>query len=89
MTKISELTPVFVEFIPEVKEEGFLYVSKEFELAIHLCPCGCKDQAVTSIDEGGWDYKEDGDLVTLSPSILNRGRCRSHYYLRENKIVWC
>jgi hypothetical protein len=31
----------------------------------------------------------DGDLVSLSPSIGNwQFPCRSHYWIRENAIVW-
>lgn len=88
--KISSLQPVFVQYMPEIKEDGFLYISKEFELAIHLCACGCKDEVVTPLGSSGWTYEENGELVTLSPSIGNwRFQCRSHYFVRSNQIIWC
>ena len=39
--KHEQLSPQFVEFIPEILEEGILYISEKFELAIHRCACGC------------------------------------------------
>jgi hypothetical protein len=84
--------------MPEDKdmEYGIIYVSLEFELAIHLCACGwCRQQTVTPLNisgrDTGWGYSISSDnLVTLSPSIGNFNMpCRSHYYLREGKIIWC
>lgn len=96
--KRTELTLKYVETMPEKKEDGILYVSKRFGLAIHLCACGCGGQVVTPLNGSwngwdkshGWDYTEHGDgTVTLSPSIGNfEFRCKSHYFIRRNKVVW-
>ena len=95
----EELNVRYVDYMPETKEEGILYVSKKFGLAIHLCPCGCGEQVVTPIkgdwpgsktrpDCWGFTEHEDG-TVTLSPSIGNfQFGCKSHYFIRRNKIVW-
>lgn len=89
----EELTVQQVETVPEVLEQGVLYVSKKYETAIHLCACGsCGWKTVTPIDPiKGWKYDEDAEgRVTLSPSIGNQQfPCQSHYYIRDNKIVWC
>lgn len=85
---ITELTPVFVTTIPETKEPGKLYVSKEHGISIHLCPCGCGGQSVLSFKpmwENGWDYSEADGKVTFRPSVLNRF-CGTHYYITNNKI---
>jgi len=86
----DHLTPQFVEFIPEVMEQGVLYVSEKYHVANHLCACGCGEQTVTHFNcLQGWGYSREGDLVTLDPSIGNHQMpCRSHYYIQRNAIVW-
>lgn len=38
----------------------------------------------------GWDYKEQDGKVTLSPSVYSTGfPCRSHYFIRGNRVEWC
>jgi hypothetical protein len=90
----TELKPVFVKTMPKELEQGVLYVSELYGTAIHLCACGsCKQHTVTPfhIGERGWQYTRDAeDRVTLHPSIGNfQMPCKSHYWVRENKIVWC
>jgi hypothetical protein len=90
----TELKPVFVKFMPPELEQGVLYVSEEFELAIHLCACGwCKQKTVTPFHDpnSDWKYTRDAqDRITLHPSIGNfQMPCKSHYWVRENKIVPC
>lgn len=70
------------------REPGILYISLKYELAIHLCPCGCGGNAVTPTGEGGWKLEFDGETATLSPSLLNRFPCKSHYFIRKNEVVW-
>lgn len=91
------LTTEYVHYMPKEKKEGILYVSKEFELCIHICPCGCKTEAVTPFriwvnpETGyrhGWDMTDNNGIITLSPSLLNSG-CNAHYHLVENEIRWC
>lgn len=90
---VTELKTKHVESISEQLQEGILYVSLKFELAIHLCACGCKGQAVTPIkgqDLTGWIYREDPEGPTLSPSIGHqKWPCRSHYFVTNGKIVFC
>lgn len=31
----------------------------------------------------------DGEVISLYPSIGNRGfQCQSHYFIRRNRVVW-
>ena len=92
---LKEITPYFVENIPKNKVEGILYISLKHKVAVHLCACGCKENVVTPLDkEHGWilSHKEnmlDGKKITLRPSIGNFNiRCKSHYYITNNKIEW-
>jgi len=93
MERLTELEPVFVKEIPKDKEHGKLYVSEYYGTAIHLCCCGCGALTVTPIAQDGiycWTYARSGDNVTLSPSVYNSHEpCKSHYFIRDNKVVWC
>lgn len=75
--------------MPDELEPGNLYISVRFRTAAHLCACGCGDRVVTPIKPAKWRLTYDGEKVSLSPSI---GRwqqpCRSHYWLREGRVVW-
>lgn len=87
MKTIKQVTviPKFVEFIPNPMEQGILYISKEYGVANHLCLCGCGTQTVTPIGGNGWQLIENGDKVSLTPSIANyQYPCKSHYILTNN-----
>ena len=90
MSKLDTFTPQRVEYIPEELLEGVLYISERFETAVHRCCCGCREEVVTPLGAGGWTLTRDGEVVTLQPSIGNQQfACRSHYWLRANRVVWC
>lgn len=85
---ISTLTPVFVEFIPEVLEEDKIYISREYATAQHKCCCGCGQRVVTPLSETGWRLSEIGGKVSLYPSIGNWSfPCRSHYWIKNNAVL--
>jgi hypothetical protein len=89
MKKIAKLAPRFVEFIPDVIEEGVLYVSMEHETVIHKCCCGCGSEVVTPLSPTDWQLTYDGVSITLYPSIGNWGfPCKSHYWIRGNSVRW-
>lgn len=90
--KIYEVIPVYCEMMPDQMEDGKLYISKRFELAIHLCACGCGGKTVTPFYEGGWTLQETGDKITLRPSIGNwsgENPYHAHYFITDNKVEWC
>jgi len=93
MKKINELSLKYCKHIPEKIEEGILYISKEFGVAIHLCACGCQGKTVTPIEKNdkGWTILEKDGLITLRPSIGNfsgEKPYHAHYYITNNKIDW-
>ncbi len=67
-------------------EDGVLYISMEHCSAIHKCVCGCGNEIVTPLSATDWQIKYDG-TVTLTPSVGNWNiPCRSHYFIRENRV---
>lgn len=79
-----------VETMPEQLEQGVIYVSEKYGIAIHLCACGCGMRTVTPF--GGpsdWTLSLKGGAVSLNPSIGNwQFACRSHYYVTGGKVEW-
>lgn len=79
----------FVEFVPELIEEGILYVSIEYCTTIHKCVCGCGNEVVTPLSPTDWKLTFDGKTVSLHPSIGNWNfDCQSHYWIRNNRIEY-
>lgn len=77
----------FVESVPEIMEEGVLYISMTYCTAMHLCVCGCGNEVVTRISPTDWQLKFDGKSISLTPSIGNWSfDCRSHYWIIKNQI---
>ena len=74
---------VEVEFIPPQNEMEFgkLYYSKEYKTTSHLCPCGCGMQTPIPVKEGEWNLTINNGKVTISPSILHRLGCKTHYII--------
>ena len=79
----------FVQFIPEELQEGTIYVSIRFATVAHLCACGCKTKVVTPLKPTDWKLTFDGKTISLHPSVGNWAfPCRSHYWIRNNKVQW-
>jgi len=86
--KTNYLIHKFVEYIPEKKEEGILYISIKYCIAVHKCACGCGQEVVTPISPTDWQLYFDGETVSLSPSIGNWNfDCHSHYWIKKNCII--
>ncbi|KQZ63428.1 hypothetical protein ASD54_03505 [Rhizobium sp. Root149] len=89
MTRIGQIRPEFVEFIPEKLEPGVLYVSRRYSTASHLCCCGCGMEVVTPLNPAKWGLTESNGTVSLNPSIGNWNfPCRSHYWISGNRVQW-
>lgn len=87
--RAETLKPQYVEFMPKTLLKGTLYISKEFEIASHLCCCGCRTKIVTPLHDTEYRLTERAGLVSLHPSIGNWNHpCQSHYWIRNNRVVW-
>jgi hypothetical protein len=67
----------FVEFIPGNLTPGTIYISTRF------------GTVVTPLRPTDWKLIFDGKTVSLDPSIGNWSfPCRSHYWIRNNRVQW-
>ncbi len=79
----------FVEFMPDIIEDGFLYISLDYGTVIHNCACGCGSEVNTPLSPTGWKMTYNGEAVTLKPSVGNWSfDCKSHYWIIEGRIEW-
>jgi hypothetical protein len=86
--KTNHLKPVHVANLPDSLEEGVLYICLDFDLAAHLCCCGCGEEVITQLNPARWSLIESSGGVTLSPSIGNwKFSCKSHYWIEGNKVI--
>lgn len=86
MTKIEQIN---VRYVPKELRSGVLYVSEEFSIAVHLCPCGCGSKIKTPLGQTEWKLKMTSDGPSLYPSVGNwQLSCQSHYWIRRGKIMW-
>lgn len=75
--------------MPQVIEEGIIYISIEYCTASHKCPCGCGNRIVTPLTPINWRLIFDGETVSLEPSVGNWSYpCESHYWIINNEVRW-
>jgi hypothetical protein len=78
-----------VHYMPKDLKPGILYVSEEFDIAMHLCACGCGSKVKTPLDVTEWSVKETKTGPTLRPSVGNwQQACQSHYWIDRGKVLW-
>jgi hypothetical protein len=57
------------------------------------CPCGCGqrlEMLVLKEVKPRWDVSVDScGRVSLHPSVWLREGCKSHFWVRSGKVVWC
>jgi hypothetical protein len=85
--RMTRLTHEFVEYVPEELDDGVVYVSVRWRVAVHSCCCGCGERVVTPLDPAQWTLLFDGQNISLKPSIAG-GRCNSHYVITTGKVRW-
>jgi hypothetical protein len=57
------------------------------------CPCGCKEVLELMLLPAvipRWDLSVDArGRPTLHPSVWRTTGCRSHFWIRKGRVVWC
>lgn len=78
-----------VHYMPKELEPGVLYVSEEFGVGAHLCPCGCGAKIRTPLGPTEWAVEETGSGPSLWPSVGNwQQACQSHYWIDRGEVKW-
>lgn len=89
MSKMTSLTLKRVHYMPKELALGILYVSEEFDVAGHLCACGCGNKVMTPLGPTEWSFTDTPSGPSLWPSIGNwQVPCKSHYWIAGGRIVW-
>lgn len=88
MSRVERLETVFVDEIPEVLEDGILYVSHTCKVALHNCACGCGEEVSTPLVRTEYSLTMEGDDASIWPSVGNHDfACASHYIIKKGRIV--
>lgn len=57
------------------------------------CPCGCGERTNAKVgvaSRTSWSLALTQGRASLAPSLLMPvDRCGSHFFIRENRIIWC
>ena len=78
-----------VQYMPKELKAGVLYVSEEFDIAMHLCPCGCGSKVKTPLGPTEWSVEETKNGPSLWPSVGNwQQACQSHYWIDHGEVMW-
>jgi hypothetical protein len=83
-----------VEDEPDFVKSKKIYVIGEDDFlafAIMICPCGCKSKIHLNLLPGKkptWSIININGIPTLKPSIWRTVGCKSHFFVRDGKIVW-
>ncbi len=78
-----------VHYMPKELKPGVLYVSEEFDIAMHLCACGCGSKIKTPLGLTEWSVEETKSGPSLRPSVGNwQQACQSHYWINRGEVRW-
>ena len=57
------------------------------------CPCGCGRKLEMLLLKGvkpRWDvFSDKAGYVSLHPSVWLRDGCKSHFWIRRGRVIWC
>lgn len=56
------------------------------------CPCGCGETIellVVDAAQPRWDIDIRRKRPTLTPSVWRKVGCKSHFRVRDGRIIWC
>jgi hypothetical protein len=89
------LETAFVSELPSELRTDTVYVITEdgepWSVAM-ICPCGCREVLYMSLLDGSpcWALSTHRNgTSSLAPSVWRTRGCRSHFFLRRGRIVWC
>jgi hypothetical protein len=75
--------------MPDKLQDGIIYVSQKYRVALHNCCCGCKEEVSTPLAPTEYRLTMSAGKASLWPSIGNHDfPCRSHYVIDNGEVVW-
>ncbi|SHO53455.1 DUF6527 family protein [Anaerocolumna xylanovorans] len=82
--------------LPDVVDANTVYITGENEMWNYFtfkCPCGCNDNIELNLNpryRPGWSITWHlTGTISISPSVNRIKKCRSHFFYKKGKIVWC
>lgn len=92
----GRLKAKFLTEVPDALNDATIYVVGEngyHWFAVMLCPCGCKQRVHLNLVQSAspkWRFhRHPNGALSFSPSIARSKGCKSHFFIKESKIVWC
>lgn len=87
--------PEFTNIYPDRIAEGRLYIVSEGnkpDTIIFKCPCGCNSDVHLNLltdTRPVWHFHRTGHRkISISPSAWKKSGCKSHFFVKKNRIVW-
>lgn len=88
---------VIVPELPRDPKKFTVYVEGNKELndfwyALFYCPCGCGEKIMLNLINDSkpcWEIEINEYKFSIAPSIWRTKNCASHFWLKDNKIIWC
>lgn len=92
----KRLRVTLADDIPDEVEPDNFYVVGDLrrpQYAVFKCPCGCGRDIELNLNPSSrpcWDLSfHVFGTVSLAPSVGRKGGCRSHFFLKHSKVIWC
>jgi hypothetical protein len=89
-------TKLVEEALPKKMKRRTIYVVQEDglqEQAAMICPCGCRSILHLNLlpdERPCWRITKHADgTASLHPSVWRQKGCKSHFWFRQGRIVWC
>lgn len=82
--------------MPEKIKDNVLYIEgnesrNDFWYTVMKCPCGCNEKIMLNLMDDAipyWQVEIIGSKVSISPSICRKVNCKSHFWFKNNKVIW-
>ena len=72
-------------------DDNTMYLIDEWSI-VFKCPCGCeKDIHLNTLKNASpkWSYSIKKNRIDITPSIRRLKGCKSHFWIKKGKVVWC
>ncbi|MEO9504908.1 MAG: DUF6527 family protein [Maribacter dokdonensis] len=85
-----------VSELPEKPDEYILYIEgnfkeEDFWYASLKCPCDCGDIIMLNLmtdTKPSWNVNIENKNPSVYPSIWRTKNCKSHFWIKDGKLVW-